>query len=142
MINKPFYNALHYPSLMPFKKKSDEVQQVKMPNMNVNKEVFNRLYDHAVVDNNTKMMLRDLHNQSASNMVYLNKKTGGIDIDGDLQRKIPNVSGNSRSESASRPLMSSKKNNQSKANDSQFIKPRSPVLSNFDPKIKPRSNVG
>jgi hypothetical protein len=140
MINKPFFNALHYPSLMPFKKASSDLPPVKMPNMNVNQEVFNRLYDQALVDLNTKQMIKDMQNQSSSNLVYMNKNTGGVEFDPGMRLDGGESYKKSRAGSAVKPLGSAKNVNKSSSNDINYLKPKTGPTSHIGPRIVTRSS--
>ena len=81
MMSKPFNNGLHYPSLSPYMKEGAALPKIKHPNMNVNKEVFNRLYDHALANNQTRMIIEDLKSQQQqSSTAVLNKQTGEVEI--------------------------------------------------------------
>ena len=58
-INKPFYNALHYPALMPYQKAVEYPIHCKQPNENLNREVFYRLYDKPILENQAKIAIRN-----------------------------------------------------------------------------------
>ncbi len=80
-MNKPFYSALHYPALMPHQKLEEPLPQPKHPNLNVNQEVFNRLYDRALAENQTKTIIQQLVSQPQKHMIVLNRDTGLADLE-------------------------------------------------------------
>jgi len=83
MINKPFFNALHYPSMQPFKKEDNITFKVKVPNALKNQEVFNRLYDQALSDNQTRQIINDLNSQAGTSgkAVVINQQ-GQLEFEG------------------------------------------------------------
>lgn len=141
MINKPFFNALHYPSLMPFKKASSDLPPVRMPNMSVNQDVFNRLYDHALIDLNSKQLLKDMQNQSSSNLIYLNQKTGGVEFDPHMKIEGGEPYSKTRAGSASKPIGSAKNTNKNNSNDIHYLKPKTGPNTQVGPRIMTRSNT-
>ena len=97
-MNKPFYSALHYPALMPHQKLEEPLPQAKHPNLNVNQQVFNRLYDRALAENQTKTIIHQLVTQPQKHMIVLNKDTGLADLEEQsgytrLDRLVGNNSG-------------------------------------------------
>lgn len=141
MINKPFYNSLHYPSLMPFQKESVHQLPTKIPNMYVNTEVFDRLYGHAMIDNQSKTALRALNNQPNSNIIVLNQKTGQIDVDPKLQNQFSEIYGESRKGSAKGQPLSAKLKLEDAAKDAKLLKSRGGAMSNIGPRIVTRSRL-
>lgn len=142
MINKPFYNSLHYPSLMPFQKEKSELQPTKIPSLHVNTEVFDRLYGHAMVDNYSKTALRALQASPPTNLVYLNQNTGQLEADAKLQNQFAEIYGESRKGSAKGAPVSAKLKTEEAAKDAKLIKPRNNAYTNVAPKILTRSSLG
>lgn len=139
MINKPFFNALHYPALMPYQKEGPSVPHYKIPNPNVNQEVFDRLYSKAIVENQSQAAIRGLQANPNANIIVLNQQTGLIDVDLKLQNQYPEIYGESRNGFDKGQTFSAKTKNRNVASDAKLLKPRAGALSNIGPRIMTRS---
>ncbi len=71
-VTKPFFNALHYPALMPYQKAESHLVHTRQPNEKLNQEVFYRLYDRQMVENQAKVAARE-HSSKSNHQSSIHK---------------------------------------------------------------------
>ena len=113
-MNKPFFNALHYPALMPHMKEEKPLPLPKFPNLNVNQQVFNRLYDRALAENQTKQIIHNLTTNPVKNMIVINKNTGMVEMEEGGFTRLDDIT---KRESAPRSALGKLRETRPPAND-------------------------
>ena len=94
-VTKPFFHALHYPALMPFQKLDSQPAHTRQPNDKVNQEVFYRLYDRQMLENQAKLAAREHSSKSNNQSSKHRARPALLDAAGALEDPNPRHLSNS-----------------------------------------------